>query len=434
MAWQGSRSGLRRKLHVSVEHSGTSARPGGLTPILVATVVAGAAGYLTQVLAQKSLSPSDFVEFSVFWATLYLVVAAVSGIQQEVSRATTRITNTEQRGARTARVFALAVVAIVVVAVPATALLWGHAVFPTHTWLAVAALALGTGSYVVIATLSGVFYGLNEWAVIGAQTVIDAVLRVLAVGVAVWAGAGADILIWAVVVPFPLTVAIMWPFVRKRVVGRYTLDVSLRGLTRNASLTVGGAVATGLLVSGFPLALQITSRADSATAMGILLGAITLTRAPLIIPLMALQSFLTVYFGASLDRVGRLAAMILGGVACATVLASVLAYFVGPPIMVWLNPEYVIDPAVVAAIVASAGITGGLCVSGPASLARGRHGAFLAGWVVAALGMVGVLMLPIGLAPRAIGALSIGPLAGLIVHLIALRGTRITAVPERIDR
>ncbi|MCU1443148.1 MAG: hypothetical protein JWQ59_1298, partial [Cryobacterium sp.] len=70
------------------------ARPGvvsldtGFTRILVATAIAGIAAYVVTWVVPRIIGGVDYKVFAVFWASMYLVVTALSGIQQEVTRAT----------------------------------------------------------------------------------------------------------------------------------------------------------------------------------------------------------------------------------------------------------------------------------------------------------------------------------------------------------
>lgn len=406
---------------VSADEAVTAGRLTGLTPILVATAIAGATGYVIQFLVPLSVAPEEYLRFSVFWAALYLVVSGLSGVQQEISRATAPVQPSRPAASTNARRFTLAAVLLVTVCAPVSALLWGSTVFPGNTWPLVAALTLGSAGYVLIAVLSGLLYGLSEWRVIAIQTVLDAGLRLAMVAVGVVLDADVDALVWAVVLPFPITAVCVWVVVRRWVRGRYAIDVGAGRLGWNSVRTVVGATATGVLISGFPLLLDATSRSDSPTAVGVLVLAITLTRAPLVIPLLALQSFLTVYFRDRAAHVWRLVLIALAGTAVVTAIASGLAWLVGPALFLkFFGEDYAIDAPVMAAVVASAGLTAALCVSGPAVLAAGKHAAFLYGWVVSALVLIGVLLLPVELVPRTVASLVIGPLAGLTIHLLAL--------------
>lgn len=406
---------------MSVDQHVTSQRLTGLTPILIATAIAGATGYVIQFVVPLAIPPAEYLRFSVFWAAIYLVISGLSGIQQEVSRASSPRAVDSLEKETNSRRFTIATILSVAICAPVSALLWGRWVFPEDTWTFVAALSLGSASYVLVAVLSGLLYGLNAWTVIAAQTVLDAIFRLVFVVLGVMVGAEVSVLVWAIVVPFPLTVLCVWAFARRRVRGRYILDVSAGRLGWNSGRTVLGATATGVLISGFPLLLDATSKGESQSAVGVLVLAITLTRAPLVIPLLALQSFLTVFFRDRRDRSLRVVMQVLGIVAAVTSVVSLLAYFIGPALFVTVFGEnYAIGAGVTAAIVASAGLTAGLCVTGPAVLALGNHAVFLYGWVAAALTLFMVLLLPLNLVPRTVGALVIGPFVGLAIHLLAL--------------
>ncbi|TPW97638.1 hypothetical protein FJ656_33950, partial [Schumannella luteola] len=114
----------------------TAARPSarGATTLLVATLVAGVAGYLVTWFAFRLTGPAEYAGFAVFWASIYLVVGALAGVQQEIARATHPVRGDEAVGPRTARTFGLALAVVVALAILGTAPLWGAAVFPEATW------------------------------------------------------------------------------------------------------------------------------------------------------------------------------------------------------------------------------------------------------------------------------------------------------------
>ena len=60
----------------------------GLTTILIATAIAGVASYAVTILIPNQIGLAEYAIFAVFWSTLYFVVGALGGIQQEVTRAT----------------------------------------------------------------------------------------------------------------------------------------------------------------------------------------------------------------------------------------------------------------------------------------------------------------------------------------------------------
>ena len=62
--------------------------PSGVVAILIATAIAGGCGYIVTAVVGATRPADEYADFGVFWATLYLVIAALSGVQQEVTRAT----------------------------------------------------------------------------------------------------------------------------------------------------------------------------------------------------------------------------------------------------------------------------------------------------------------------------------------------------------
>src|SRR5690606_4623747 len=156
--------------------------------------------------------------------------------------------------------------------------------------------AVGTASYVIVAVVGGTLYGLSMWRALAAMVMLDGLLRLAFVAVAAALLPEPVTLAWAVALPFPISMVVVWLAVRRRVVGRSRLDVGLRPLTRNVAHTVIAAVSTGVLVSGLPFVLKLTSPDERAAALGVAVLAITLVRAPLIVTAMSLQSYLIVRF------------------------------------------------------------------------------------------------------------------------------------------
>jgi len=167
--------------------------------------------------------------------------------------------------------------------------------------------------------------------------------------------------------------------------------------------------------------IQATGDTVSPDAFGSLTYAITLTRAPIVIVVLALQSYLVVVFRSHADAVlgwvARLSALVLVGAG----LLALLAWWLGPwALSVLFRRSDVLAGGTIGLLVATAGLVGVLCVTGAATLSRAQHGAFAGGWILAAVVTVGVLLLPLGLHERTILALTIGPAAGLLLQGAAL--------------
>ena len=394
----------------------SSGRTPGFVLVLIGTGIVGAAGYVITWLVPRVIGVSSYASFAVFWAGLFLVVAALSGIQQE----TTRSVHTEPpRGRVPARasVFAAGAGLLVLVGVPLTAPLWVGPVFGGD-WGLVWPLAVGSAAYVPLAVITGTLYSRKAWKSIFVVMLTEGLLRLILIAAVVLVTSSITPLAWATAVPTVIAAIVgLIAVTRPGAVSSY-LDVGYRRLSWNAARTIVAAASMGMLVSGFPTLLSATSHGVSSQELGLVILAATLVRAPLIVVAMAAQSYLIVLFRGSRERMFRLVYMLEGAAIAGGVVLGAVAWWIGPPVFSFLFPGTAAPPAwLLGAFVGTAGILAGMGISAPAVLVLGKHSIFTAGWVVAAAGTTVALLLPLPLEPRAALALLIGPLAGLLVHL-----------------
>jgi O-antigen/teichoic acid export membrane protein len=175
---------------------------------------------------------------------------------------------------------------------------------------------------------------------------------------------------------------------------------------------------------GFPVLLKATS-GELGAAGGVVILAVTLTRAPLLVPLTAMQGNLIAYF---VDhRSARLRAL-LAPVAIVAALGTVGvlgAALVGPWLMrVGFGPEYHASGILLAWLTAAAVSIALLTLTGAATVAAALHRAYSIGWVGATVAATLLLTLPLTLEVRTVVALLCGPLVGIAVHLAALAQAR----------
>lgn len=399
--------------------------------ILVATAIGGGAGYLLTVFAGVRLGADGYAPFAVFWSALYLLISAASGVQQEVTRATGPESGSSAATRPVARNFAIGAAVVALLVILVTAVLWAPPVFGDDGWRLVLPLGVGIGGYIVVGVLAGVLYGMRVWRYAALLVVVDGILRLLLVGAVLLVTDDMAVIAWAVIAPFVLAPLIVWPFARGSLVGRYRLDVGYRDLTWNVARTVVGAAATGVLISGFPLLLGATSNAEPPADVAAIVFASNLTRAPIVIVVLALQSYLIVRFRARGHDAGRDLAWVIGIIAIGAGLLSLLTWLFGTwAFDTFFGQAFVLPPTVLTPLVASAAAVATLCATGPFVLARGRHTLFTAGWVAAAVATIVPLLLPLDLSSRALIALWVGPLVGLAIHLGGLamaRRSRTTA-------
>lgn len=399
--------------------------------ILGATAVASIASYLLIWLVPRQIGLEAYKDFGLFWAAMYFVVGALSGLQQEVTRGTVRRSDEIVPTVSPARNFGLAVSGIVFLAVVVSSPLWIGSVFPGEGWPLVLPLAFATTSYVMVATLAGTLYGIAGWVPLALMISVDGVLRFVAVCLVASVTDDTVALAWAAALPFLITIAVLWPGIRRVVVGKTALDVGYRALSRNVAGTMVAAASMGVLVSGFPVVLGIAAAGEPAAFVASLFLAITITRAPVIVVVMSLQSYLIVRFrdhpGSFWRDFLALQAIILGG----AVVLSVLAWLVGAAVFDFLYGGQIdLDGWFYAALVASSALVGCLAVTAPAVLALSQHAVYSLGWVVAAIVTIGCFVLPFDLMTNTVVSLLAGPVAGLLVHapyLLIHRSRRISA-------
>ena len=201
-----------------------------------------------------------------------------------------------------------------------------------------------------------------------------------------------------------------------------TLDTVARKVTGSFEVTLqdGSVYYFQALVMGFPVLLQATSRDLGATG-GVIILAVTLTRAPLLVPLTAMQGNLIAHF---VDERGHRLRALVSPVALVAGVGAVgvtLAYLLGPWLLrVGFGEDYVTSGALLGWLTAGAVAIAVLTVTGAATVAAALHRAYSLGWVGATVAAAGLLMLPMELEHRAIVALLCGPLIGIAVHVAAL--------------
>ena len=220
-------------------------------------------------------------------------------------------------------------------------------------------------------------YGWKRWPTLALVIMIDPGIRLIAVLIALPTGSPVY-LDWAVVLPMILTliIATILMFATRR--QRTHVDVGVRRLLANAGRTVAGATATAVLVSALPLFIGASSPRSEADAVGALVFNITLTRAPLVIPVIALQSLLIVYFRGRSAHVWAALVRVTVSIAAASAVASGLAFFLaGPVVGTLFGRGYVLHSALSAMIVVTAGLTALLCATGPLVISQNGHTAYL---------------------------------------------------------
>jgi O-antigen/teichoic acid export membrane protein len=392
--------------------------------VIVATAVSGASGFITLLIVAPAVGPAGYASFSVYWAALFLAVGVLVGVQQETTRAVADAGARRMvvRGGSSVLRFAGMLGAAVLIIVAATSLLWAEPLFGEGTEGWALALSIGVSSYVGVATLNGTLAGSGHWGGFAAIPLIDGLLRLLLVAVALWMGADGTAIAWAVALPFPISLLAVgvarWSVVRSHSVVRE----SYRAFALNASRTIVASTSNAVLVTGFPLILALVANDDRAS-LGAVVLALTLARAPILVPLTVLQSFLIARFSASPDTARQLMVRMVLGLAVVAPVLGVIAGLWGGNVLMWLFGDgFVVPGALLTWMVVASGCLGLLTVTGARVLAAGRHTVFATGWALACLVAVALVALTPGdVGTRTVIGLVVGPLVGVAVHLVVGR-------------
>ncbi len=409
---------------------------GSMARVGTATAVTALCGYAVIYLAARDLAPSGFSIFGVFWGAFGLVTGAANGLLQETTREVRSTPYISDLAALPApgeprthpmRVAMLVGIAAAVL-IAGSSPLWSGRVFVEARLLSVALLSVGLAGFCAHATLLGMLAGTNQWTRYGALMVTDAVIRVLVAAATVALGWRLVGFLWATVAGAVAWLILLMASPATRATARLLTPGGTATFLRGAAHSITAAGASAILVMGFPVLLKLTS-AELGAQGGVIILAVTLTRAPLLVPLTAMQGNLIAHFvDERSDRIRALLAPagIVGAIGAVGVAA---AGVLGPWLLrVAFGPQYHASSALLAWLTAAAVAIAMLTLTGAAAVAAALHRAYSLGWVGATVASGLLLLLPLSLQTRTVVGLLCGPVVGIGVHLLALsRAARSTA-------
>ena len=401
---------------------------GSVARVGVATAATALCGYLVLYLAARDLDPAGFSVFGVFWGAFGLVTGAANGLLQETTReerSAMYVAGTPGPQTHPLRVAAvIGVVAALVIA--GSAPLWAGHVFVEARWTSVVLLSVGLAGFCMHATLLGMLAGAGRWTQYGSLMVTDAGMRVTVAAATFAMSWGLVGYLWATVCGAVAWLVMLVASRTARAAAQLVAYVDTATFLRGAAHAVAAAGASAILVMGFPVLLKATS-GDLGSTGGVVILAVTLTRAPLLVPLTAMQGNLIAHFvDQSTERMRALvgpAAVVLGLGAVGVVTAGLA----GPWLLrVGFGADYRADGALLAWLTAAAVSIALLTLTGAATVAAAMHRAYSLGWIGATVVSTLLLLLPLPLETRTVVALLCGPLVGIAVHTAALSMVRQT--------
>jgi O-antigen/teichoic acid export membrane protein len=389
----------------------------------LATVFAALSGFVVIYVASWALGNDEFAAFQAYWGLFFAATGFLDGIMQETTRGVSSARDTGRSGTGHPWRLAAVIGGTVLVAALVIGFFWMPALLRGHapTGMATAFLAFGLLTYAFQAVLSGVLSGLGLWRRYAGLVALDSGVRLFLALVAWQLGWGmpAFLIITVIGALSWLVILLAGGAVRPLV------DVAHPELARRVTSAMLATGASAALITGFPVFVQTTSTPDAGTYVTVagIINAVTLTRAPILVPLQRFQSALIVRF---VEKRGRLYSALLapiGAVLGLGVLGAVAAWLIGPWILETFFKDGLQVPGLILAVLTFASAcTGSLMVTGAATLASELHRAYVLGWVAASVVAFGVLWLaPLSLEAGVCTALVVGPVAGGLVHVLALR-------------
>jgi O-antigen/teichoic acid export membrane protein len=414
-----------------VTDAGTPTGPitrGSVARVGVATAATALCGYLVLYLAARDLDPAGFSVFGVFWGAFGLVTGAANGLLQEATREVRSAGYVAASpGPQTHPLRVAAVIGVVAgLVIAGSAPLWAGHVFVEARWTSVVLLSVGLAGFCMHATLLGMLAGAGRWTQYGSLMVTDAGMRVTVAAATFAMSWGLVGYLWATVCGAVAWVVMLVASPTARAAAQLVAYGDIATFLRGAAHAVAAAGASAILVMGFPVLLKATS-GDLGSTGGVVILAVTLTRAPLLVPLTAMQGNLIAHFvDQSTERMRALvgpAAVVLGLGAVGVVTAGLA----GPWLLrVGFGADYRADGALLAWLTAAAVSIALLTLTGAATVAAAMHRAYSLGWIGATVVSTLLLLLPLQLETRTVVALLCGPLVGIAVHTAALRMVRQT--------
>lgn len=390
------------------------ARSGALVGI--ASIIAGASAYAVLVLAARSLTPADNATFLLYWGILFACFGTMIGIQSEATRAVYTGSNRAD-GVRVVPMSLVLGTGAALVAFVISLIVGGGALLGI-------VLGVGVAAFAGHAAITGVLNGRQRWSAYALLVALESLTRLILAVIVIVAATSSHATLRGLCVVVAFASAAWMPTLLVRRDLRATLavraDVGPRAFSNRVVLAAAAAAASTVLVVGYPVLVRLTSSDDVYATAAPLLLAVMLTRAPLMLPLSAYQGVAITHFAEHRDRGLGAVWPIFARLLVAGALFSVAWAVIGPPVLRVLGSAYDVSAGVFVLLAAGATCVALVTLSGAMCLATDEHRWFTAGWLLALVAAVAVLLAPWALTDRVVASLFVGPLVGMAVHLMAI--------------
>lgn len=390
-----------------------------LSSVGLSSLVAAACGYLVLIVASRSLTPAENANFLAFWGVLLGLFGVLTGLMAEATRAvkSRRMSRrTEQPKGAPVLPVSLLIGAVSAVVVAASSPAWMPALVPNAPHLLWLGIALAVLLYSGHIGLAGATAGLERWGSYSGLAATEAIFRLLLMALAAFIGGSLAGLEFAA-----LGGTLVWLYFAAFSTGgraglRARADVGVGPYIVRCVLAMATAAATAVLVTGLPAVIKIAADPADFAAAAPLLLAISLTRAPIMIPLQAFQGVVMTAFIHSEQPAHKVLAKPFAAIVGLGIVGAVLAALIGPFIMLIFGPDYTVQGWLLGTLTLAAAFLAILTLTGTAAMALGRHRLYLAGWVVATAVSVSILFAPGPLDHVVVISLFAGPVVGALVH------------------
>ncbi|MCT2976018.1 hypothetical protein [Propionibacterium freudenreichii] len=389
--------------------------------VAIASLVAALSNFVLMFVGTRTLSDAAGTEFLAFWSLLTGLFGVISGVQNETTRTVGAVVQGRPPGVR-ALWPALIVGAGVAVVVAALSPVIARRVVPLSASTAVPALIVIAVAYAAYVTLVGAFGGRGWWSHYAGLLCAEVGLRMALVVAVFVAGASLAGYELACVGATAVLVIYLVASPRARRAMASFADAGLGAMVRKHALAVVSTTSTAILVTAYGAVLKAFAHGVDPLLLGGLILAVSLTRAPIMIPLTSFTGVAIKLFLQRRDAPFAAMAKPFWALLALGVVGGAAAWFVGPWFVGFFNPGYQIAGWVFAALTFSSAFMAILTLLGTMVLALDAHVVYSVGWLVASAIALVILATPIALATRVVLSLSCGPLVGAAVMVTWLAG------------